>query len=168
MFNFNYTLKKEHLQECNSFLALHDAKVQKKMITLMIGLLSIIAAITLIMFNLSLLSGIIIVVSAVLILLGFPKLYWKIVFNRISKSVERAPLDFKPIHLEFQDEIKIVQGKDGCIIPYTSIQNQAYTKNCLLLFYEANSRLNTLILPMNEIASATSLIEFIEGKRNHE
>ncbi|MEG0367966.1 MAG: hypothetical protein RR585_14085 [Coprobacillus sp.] len=151
MYKFNYKLGTENLSEMNCYLAIHDLNIQKKMISLMISIAIMALIVLFFIFNLSIPTLIGMVITAILELLIFPKIYWKIVFSRIEKTLSFRNIEFKDTTIEFNDKVSIDDQINKIAIEYSNIINMDFTKHNCLIFYTYDDKSNTLIIPNDVI-----------------
>ncbi len=156
-----YNLDKALLQEYYGYLAVHDAKIQKKMVTLMVGIASITIILCLILFDLSMISLIAVLICLVLLFFIFPKLYWKMVLDKANEKVNKLTLDYKEMNVEL-DKLGFFVKPDTKIL-FKEVMNVGFTKNCCLVFYRHQEVVNTLIIPVSAVEDMELFLKLLEA-----
>ncbi|MFI3283943.1 MAG: hypothetical protein R3Y57_02550 [Erysipelotrichaceae bacterium] len=158
-----YSLNKNILKEYYEYLAMHDAKIQRKLITLILGISSIIVVISLLIFDLTYISLIVTLIAIILTFMFFPKIYWKQIFDKSSDKVNKLTIDYSSMIVELNNECILVNS--NTTILYECIENIGFTKNTCLIFYKEKDVVNTLIIPIEKIKSLDKLMSII-GREN--
>lgn len=147
MFEFVFRLDRENAEELNEYLALHDAKVQKKMLTLSIAVAAFLVAASLLIFKLTSTGAIAAIVCVLLTMLLFPKLYWRVVFSRIEKLISSRDIKFTDTQIHFSDKMYITDGGKSSSVELHDIMAFDFTKNNCLIFYKKGGARNTVVIP---------------------
>lgn len=149
MIRLHYRLNQENFKELNSYLALHDKKVQKKLMFIIFSLIVFVIVLSYIIFRFSTVTIWASGVGILFIVLLIPRVYWSMVFKRGDHFVESTRVTYNDMEAEIGERIQIKEKNSRIVIEFDDIVNFDYTKNNCMLFYESKGKINTLILPVN-------------------
>ena len=161
----NYKLNNALLEEYYGYLAMHDAKIQKKMVTLTIGIISSSIVLTILVFDLTIFTLIISLICLVFVIYSFPKLYWNMVFHKVNQKVNKLNLDYKNMNIEIKEKSFYIESDKNILIYDNEVQRVKFTKNCCLIFYQYQTNIDTLIIPINAINSLDNFLRLLEEKK---
>lgn len=158
MLTFDYQLSKENIRDMNGYLAIHDKNIQQKSLTLSIAFAVLFIIVTLLITGLTYLGLGLSVAEVILSLIFFPKIYWQVVFKRISNKIDENTniINFHPIHVEIGDEIAVKSDGASFKIKKDEIMTYDFTKETCLIFYHDQKKNNTLIIPVAVIGDKLS------------
>ena len=159
MIRLHYRLNQENFKELNSYLALNDKKMQKKLLTIICSSIVFVIVLCYIIFQLPIYTLLMSVAGIVFIVVFMPKIYWNMVFHRADHFVENTKIEYNEIRAEISDRILIQEKNTRITILFEDIVKFDYTRNNCILFYKDNEKINTLILPVNSF-SEEQLKEF--------
>lgn len=154
MLAFDYQLTKEDIRDMNGYLAIHDKKIQQKAVSLSVAFAILLSVITLLIMGIKTASLFVILIEALLVFLIFPKIYWRVVFSRISKKIDENTdlINFHRIHVEMTDSIAVKSDETSFKITSDDIITYDFTKTICMIFYrDAKGKNNTLIIPVSTI-----------------
>ncbi len=145
MYKLNYQLNADSLLDYQLYMAIHDKKLQKRLIKLMISLLFPFASL-MIFFRPFSVFAIIALFAFIFDLLLIPKVYWKIIRNNILSEIEKKNISYNQIKLLIaKDGIRLNNDGDSMNITYDKVDSIIFTKeNCLLIYDTSLS----LIIPL--------------------
>lgn len=153
MFNYNYKLDVENYIDLNYYLAIHDSKIQKKVVPLMVSIA------TLLIIAVALVTGVsmILLYASIIIFLivafVFPKLYWKIIFKRIKNTIDQKKVSFRETEIYFNEDISIKTADGEINVEYKDLIKIDFTKANCLLFYVNQNKTNSIIIPNSTIGN---------------
>ncbi|MEG0240420.1 hypothetical protein [Anaerorhabdus sp.] len=169
MYKFDYELNPENIKELNFYMALNDKGIQKKMFSLMISFVILIIVGTILLLKLSIASFVIIGISIILIVIFFPKVYWKVIFNRIDKVTNEKSIKFSSTEIKFANKITVTQDNREMVLNYSDIQFMDFTKNNLMLFCKRNDEFSKVVIPIQSIGdNLESFYTFLQKEIEHE
>lgn len=159
MIRLHYRLNQENFKELNSYLALHDKKMQNKLRTIIFSLILFIIVLSYLIFRFSAYTIFLSVIGIFLIVRFIPRIYWNMVFKRVDHFVENTKVTYSDIYAEIDRDILLKEKNSHFVITFDKIVNFDYTKNNCILFYQDNGKINTLLLPIKAF-SMEQLKEF--------
>ena len=138
----------------NCYVALHDKKIQSKCLSLAISISCIISLLLAIILGFHLLTLIFAVCIFAAVLIIFPKVYWKTIFNRVDQKLQEAKgfIHYNQIKVTFDTiGIEVTDNQIEYLIPFKEISAYDFTKNNCLVFYRnsKNEKQNSLIIPVS-------------------
>lgn len=155
-----YQLNNENYKELNSYRAMHDKAVRKKLVSLMVSICVAVVGILLILLKINLKSILFSIVGCLIVILFFPKLFWKISFSRIDRIVDASKTIYPKMKVKINDEINVDDGENRIKIYFRDIVKIDFTKNNCMVFYNSENKTNALIIP-NNIFSEDELRNFV-------
>lgn len=149
MIRLRYRLNQENFKELNSYLAVHDKKMQKKLMLIIFSLIVFVIALNYLIFHLSTNTILLSAVGILLVVFLMPRIYWSMVFKRVDHFVESTEVTYHDIEAEIEENIRIKEKNSRIVIEFDEIVNFDYTKHNCILFYESKGRIDTLIFPID-------------------
>lgn len=159
MIRLHYRLEQENFKELNSYLALHDKAMQKRLRTITFSLMVFVIVLSYLIFRFSAYTIFMSIAGIFLIVCLTPRIYWNMVFKRADHFVENAKVTYSDMDVEIGESIQIKEHNRRIVIAFDQIVNFDYTKNNCIVFYRDNGKVNTLLLPVNSF-SEEQLKEF--------
>lgn len=160
MKTLEYQLNDENYKELNSYRAMHDKAVRKKLLSLMISICVAVVGILLILLKINIKSILLSAAVCLVVILFFPKLFWNISFKRIDRIVEASKTIYPKMKVKISDEINVDDGKNRMKIRFKDIERMDFTRNNCMVFYKFKDSTNVLIIP-NNIFSEDELGNFV-------
>lgn len=169
MINIEYQCNKENFAQLYSYQAMHDQKIQKRLLTIMIPLIVAVIICIFLLFKLSILTIVLAIVAALLLFKFFPKFFWKTEFKRIDSIIEKTPLKFNKMSVCFDQNIEIIEEKKCIFIEYYQLEKMDFTKDTCILFYRDGKQINSLLIPINAFdeQKLADFCHLMERKMNH-
>ena len=164
MYKFEYKLNADVLLDYQMFMAMHDSKLNNRLVRLMITLL--IPFIILLLFYESFITMFIIVILVfVFDILVIPKLYWKTIKNNILNEINKKNVIYNLIKVEINDdEIIIDYNNEQKKVQFTRVENIIFTSKGCFLIYDGNA---SLIIPLYAFNSEyADFVELLNKKRH--
>ena len=164
MYKFEYKLNADVLLDYQMFMAMHDSKLNNRLVRLMITLL--IPFIILLLFYESFITMFIIVILVfVFDILVIPKLYWKTIKNNILNEITKKNVIYNLIKVEINDdEIIIDYNNEQKKVQFTRVENIIFTSKGCFLIYDGNA---SLIIPLYAFNSEyADFVELLNKKRH--
>lgn len=149
MIRLHYRLKPENFKQLNAYLALHDPKMKRRLLSIIFSLIVLVIVLSYLVFGLSIYTLFSSLAGIVLSVCFMPRLYWSMVFKRVDHFVDHTELVYRDIEAEIDKEIRIKDGKTQIRIVFEDVLNFAYTRDDCILFYRNGDRTDTLILPVD-------------------
>lgn len=166
MYKFEYKLNEENVKELNTYLAIHDEKIQKKVSSLIASFMIVIVIINLMIFKLSWLSVVICIVAFILCVIFIPKIYWKIIIERIDKVANEKEIAYMQTTVIFDDSILVKQGNKEYKYNYESIEHIDFTQNNCMLFCNVKGTFDKIVIPNNILKDDIEVFyNFLQKKR---
>lgn len=148
MIHLRYRLNEENFKEMSSYMALHDKKMQGRLLTMIGSLIVFAVVLSCLIFRYSLRAVLFAAASVLLILCFMPRIYWNMVFRRVDHFVETSRADYGDVEVIIDENIHVREKGRRTLIPFSDIVNFDYTKHNCILFYRSGEKINTLILPV--------------------
>lgn len=170
MIKIEYQCNQENFAQLYSYQAMHDRKIQKRMLSIMIPLIVVIVVLVFLALKLTLTATAVSIVLALLVFKLFPKFFWKTEFKRIDKILADTPLKFKKTKICFDHNIEIWEETKHFQIEYYQLEKLDFTKDTCILFYREGKQINTLLIPIQAFneQDLKNFCSLMERKINHE
>ena len=166
MYSFTFKLTEQAIKESHYYLALYDNKIRKQSLTLSFSLAALLSGIFVIILGFNINSLLWSLACIVISILVFPKIYWKVIFERIDRKIENTSFIYEEMKVVFDKAIKVIKGNKIVSIPYENVIKIDYTKNTCLIFYHENEKTNTLVIPNDILGDKiTNIYELVSEEK---
>ena len=151
MFKYNYKLNLDNYIDLNYYLAIHDIKIQQKVVPLINSITTLLVIVEALIMGISMSLLFVAIVTFIIVFVLFPKIYWKIIFNRVKSTIDQKKVNFKETNIIFNEKISIKSDGNIIEIEYIDIKKIDFTKANCLLFYTNQNKTNSIIIPNSTI-----------------
>lgn len=159
-----YQLNRDSINEFYQHQALMDKSIHNKMVTLLIAIIVMLTLVVFLLFKVNTYTIFAAVSFALLMIVVFPKIYWRIIQDRISKKIQQFPLSYNEIILELINNVLYVSNNNKQFkLRQQDIKNSFITQNSTILYYQEEAALNILVIPNQLIDREKELESFIKG-----
>lgn len=164
MIDIEYRLTSENFKELNSYMALHDRKIQKKLLFLIVSLCIFCICLMLIIFKLSLITLLGMAICCAIVIKLFPNFFWKIEFKRLDQLVDNSKIKYSKMKVQITSKILVKSNKE-IVILFSDIEKIDFTKHNCMIFYKDKQKTNVLIIPI-EVLNEEKISQIYKLVRN--
>lgn len=148
MLELHYCLEFKQLEEFHRYLALHDRKIQKRLVFLLLSLTVITIVLITLLFGLNVYSVTAAVIVTIFLFKYFPSVYRKMIFDKLAYVLKKEQLVYPEITLKIADDLQITANGKTASVKFKEIDHFAYTQNTCLIFYHYDAQPYNLIIPL--------------------
>lgn len=161
-----YKLTKEQIIDYQFAMAYRNKKLHQTNIKLLISFSLIILILGIFVFETNWVTISVMSVILLMILLFFPKYYWKRIEKKIKETIEKKNLEFSEVNVELSDKLEAVYLSGKITAKLDQIKDVIFTKNLCILQVEINNKTEAIIIPLDSIENMEEFVRKVRSFDN--